>query len=96
MLLANPIGILILSLTGSITFATVITSNYCFVRDPIRQQLKKFTTKTAYQYARGRDPENFQVPGCEPKRFWLFARHGTRLPSGNSMDELKELENVNY
>lgn len=39
-------------------------------------------------------PINLIYKGCEAEKLWILSRHGTRLPSSQSMPLLKELEQV--
>lgn len=53
---------------------------YCFSTDPIQPHLEMFTSRTAYDVIRG-ETINANVSTCNPSKFWMISRHGTRLPS---------------
>lgn len=36
----------------------------------------------------------FYYSGCEPAKFWLLSRHGTRLPSASGIKNLRSLTDV--
>lgn len=64
--------------------------SYCYSTDADRPQYLRMNTKTAYQFAKG--GEDVNVPaGCTPTKFWLIARHGTRLPSASKIEKLATL-----
>ncbi|CAO1347101.1 unnamed protein product [Diamesa hyperborea] len=67
---------------------------YCYSNDPDKKQARYYSTKTAYEVARGSEKKYFTVPRCEPAKFWLLSRHGTRLPSANGMKNLQNLVDV--
>uniref|UniRef100_A0A0A9XYR9 Multiple inositol polyphosphate phosphatase 1 n=1 Tax=Lygus hesperus TaxID=30085 RepID=A0A0A9XYR9_LYGHE len=50
---------------------------YCLADD--ESPYLQFSTRTSYQVARNRKPNN-QVPNCKPEAAWLLVRHGTRYP----------------
>lgn len=62
---------------------------YCYAEDPIRPQIGMFATKSTYETNRGRhiDPN---VSTCNPSKFWLLSRHGTRLPSRSDLGRIFE------
>ncbi|ALC43578.1 Mipp1 [Drosophila busckii] len=69
--------------------------DYCFGKDGERGQTRQFSSKTAYQIAKGTHiDKQYQVPGCEPKKMWIFHRHGTRLPTVNTIKEAPRLEDL--
>ncbi|KAH8286913.1 hypothetical protein KR018_009042 [Drosophila ironensis] len=77
--------------------------DYCFSQDTSRPQTRQFSSKTAYQIVKGSDIERqYLVPGCEPKKMWIFHRHGTRLPKKSMINkasrlaELRDLIVKNY
>lgn len=53
---------------------------YCYSEDPIRPQVQMFATTTAYESVRGQNI-NATTSTCEPTKFWLVSRHGTRIPA---------------
>ncbi|EAT36389.1 AAEL011510-PA [Aedes aegypti] len=68
--------------------------DYCYSLDQDRSQSKHYGTKTAYEVIRG--PESSQehvVPNCSPSKFWLLARHGTRLPGKKDIESLPPVLN---
>lgn len=67
--------------------------DYCLSLDNSREQLKRFSTKTAYDFVKGQNQNVFYYPNCEPVKFYLVARHGARLPPSKSMSSLKKLVN---
>ncbi|EDW05229.1 GH24977 [Drosophila grimshawi] len=69
--------------------------DYCFGKDAEREQTRHFTSKTAYQIVKGTNMDKqYQVPGCEPKKMWIFHRHGTRLPTPNTIRAAPRLEDL--
>ncbi|XP_017087639.2 multiple inositol polyphosphate phosphatase 1 isoform X1 [Drosophila bipectinata] len=77
--------------------------DYCFSQDTSRPQTRQFSSKTAYQIVKGSDIERqYLVPKCEPKKMWIFHRHGTRLPKKSMIKkaprlaELRDLIVKNY
>lgn len=69
---------------------------YCYSEDSDRVQARRYSTKTAYQIVHGIDRRLLNVPNCEAKRFWMFSRHGTRLPGANSIEQLQKLVDVSF
>lgn len=70
--------------------APLCCPEYCYSTDALRPQNIHMNTKTAYQLVRGRQAAN--VPsGCTPSKFWLLARHGTRLPSTSTIQKMEGL-----
>ena len=76
--------ILLLSLQTS--FA--ITEN-CIIDESLRA--RNLASKTPYDYIF--DPNtNLEIPtGCEPTKFWLVSRHGTRYPSKSGIDAINQI-----
>lgn len=69
--------------------------DYCFGKDTERPQTRQFSSKTAYQIVKGTNMDKqYQVPGCEPKKMWIFHRHGTRLPTPSTINDAPRLEGV--
>ncbi|KAL7733736.1 hypothetical protein ACLKA6_011467 [Drosophila palustris] len=69
--------------------------DYCFGKDAERLQTRHFSSKTAYQIVKGTNiDKQYQVPNCEPKKMWIFHRHGTRLPTVNTIKEAPRLEDL--
>ncbi len=73
----------VLSLVFGLSSASVPMYNpfYCHSQDPIKPQLERFSTRTAYDMSRGQNIDISNVSTCNPSKFWLLGRHGTRLPS---------------
>lgn len=73
---------LVLCLLFMLSSANVSMHNpfYCYSEDPIKPQMGMFSTRTAYEINRGRNVDP-NVSTCNPSKFWLLSRHGTRLPS---------------
>lgn len=70
--------------------------DYCFGKDRERTQTRQFSSKTAYQIVKGTNMDKqYDVPGCTAKKIWIFHRHGTRLPTVNTIKEAPRLEEVN-
>ncbi|EDW17361.1 uncharacterized protein Dmoj_GI16858 [Drosophila mojavensis] len=69
--------------------------DYCFGKDTERPQTRQFSSKTAYQIVKGTNMDKqYQVPGCEPKKMWIYHRHGTRLPTPGTIREAPRLEEL--
>ncbi|KAJ6641584.1 Multiple inositol polyphosphate phosphatase 1 [Pseudolycoriella hygida] len=65
---------------------------YCYDTDSEKPQSRQFATKSAYQIIKGSDNRRqFIVPNCNPVKFWFVGRHGTRLPTVNTIKSLREL-----
>ncbi|XP_034480594.1 multiple inositol polyphosphate phosphatase 1 [Drosophila innubila] len=70
-------------------------NDYCFGKDSERLQTRQFSSKTAYQIVKSTNiDKQYQVPNCEPKKMWIFHRHGTRLPTANTIKEAPRLEEL--
>lgn len=65
-------------------------TEYCYSTDTVRPQNIHMNTKTAYQLVRGRQSANVPT-GCTPSKFWLLARHGTRLPGTSTIEKMAGL-----
>ncbi|EDW73314.1 uncharacterized protein Dwil_GK17479 [Drosophila willistoni] len=69
--------------------------DYCFGKDSDRTQTRQFSSKTAYQIVKGTNiDKQYQVPGCEPKKMWIFHRHGTRLSKASDIKKSTRLEEL--
>ncbi|KAJ6646430.1 Multiple inositol polyphosphate phosphatase 1 [Pseudolycoriella hygida] len=64
--------------------------NYCYVTDPIRPQLSRFSSRTAYETIRGRTI-NPGVSTCTPAKFWFYSRHAARLPGVNDIGRMSTI-----
>ncbi|XP_055911940.1 multiple inositol polyphosphate phosphatase 1 [Eupeodes corollae] len=67
---------------------------YCFGTDKDRPQTLRFTSKTAYLLAKGKDVERNILPNCSPTKIWTLSRHGTRLPSAKTIEKAGHLEEI--
>lgn len=76
------------------TTGSTCCTDYCFTTDFNRGQVKQFSTKTAYDFVKQPNSENFfSIPNCEAVKFWMVSRHGTRLPTASDIELMKELSN---
>ncbi|KAG5672851.1 hypothetical protein PVAND_002940 [Polypedilum vanderplanki] len=62
---------------------------YCFTTDPIHPQNQMFATKVVYEALHGREIPN--VSTCTPRKFWMYSRHGTRLPSSSDIRRMIDI-----
>lgn len=87
----SALGLFIFFLTMICANASVSQHNpfYCYSHDPIRPQIGMFGTKSTYETNRGRQIDA-NVSSCNPSRFWLLSRHGTRLPSKTDLGKIFE------
>lgn len=71
--------------------ASVSTHNpfYCYSDDPIRPQNGMFGSFAAYETNRVRNV-NASTSQCEPTKFWMMSRHGTRLPTRTELQRIFE------
>ncbi|XP_055690989.1 multiple inositol polyphosphate phosphatase 1-like [Lutzomyia longipalpis] len=84
--------ILMLSIEGSLGFVTQCCEEYCYGTDSDREQARHYATKSAYQIIKSGDSSRYySIPNCEPTKFWMLSRHGTRLPSAKDMQKLRGL-----
>lgn len=60
---------------------------YCYSTDPIQAQRYEFESKTAYEWAKGKNID-FTLPGCRPNKLYMFIRHGTRYPVDEEFEEI--------
>lgn len=68
---------------------------YCYDTDTDKPQSSRFGTLSAYQIIKGSDSRRqFNVPNCNPVKFWFIARHGTRLPTTKTISSLRELSDL--
>ncbi|XP_055322266.1 multiple inositol polyphosphate phosphatase 1-like [Sitodiplosis mosellana] len=68
---------------------------YCYDLDNERPQSAHFASKTSYLIVKGPETgRQYLVPNCNPTKIWIFARHGTRLPEGERMQSLSQLEDL--
>lgn len=75
---------------------------YCHSTDPIQPQIAQFTSRTAYDVARG-ESINPNVSTCNPSKIFMITRHGARLPTADDIslmqqrvDELRSEILTNY
>lgn len=57
---------------------------YCLSTDPIQPQIRMFTSRTAYDVARGENI-NPNVSTCNPSKAFMITRHGSRLPESSDI-----------
>lgn len=62
---------------------------YCFTQDPINPQIRMFGTLSAYESNRGHQIDG-SLSSCNPSKFWMVSRHGTRLPARSEMNKIFE------
>lgn len=87
--------LLLLLLTALLAVLSRAQEDYCFGKDRERSQTRQFSSKTAYQIVKGTNMDKqYEVPGCVAKKIWIFHRHGTRLPTSNTIKEAPRLEEV--
>lgn len=68
---------------------------YCYATDVEKLQTLRYGTKTAYVVAKGAmEFKDYQVPNCSPTKMWHLSRHGTRLPTRNSIMKMAQLSEV--
>ncbi|XP_037025319.1 multiple inositol polyphosphate phosphatase 1-like [Bradysia coprophila] len=79
----------VLSLATFLTDAGVSVHNpfYCYSQDPIQPQNAWFGIHTAYETIRGRNI-NANVSTCNPSKFWMISRHGTRWPNPTELNNI--------
>lgn len=65
--------------------------NYCYATDPIRPQLARFSSRTAYETIRG-PVINPGVSACTPAKFWFYSRHAARLPGVNDIGRMSTIQ----
>ncbi|XP_059613076.1 multiple inositol polyphosphate phosphatase 1-like [Phlebotomus argentipes] len=83
---------LLLAIHCGQSLAAQCCEEYCYGTDSDRAQARHYATKTAYQIIRSGDASRYySVPNCEPRKFWMLSRHGTRLPSAKDMQKLRNL-----
>ncbi|KAG5683997.1 hypothetical protein PVAND_013250 [Polypedilum vanderplanki] len=90
-------------LAVAIIFVTVASAisqtapdpTYCYASDPIRSQQPRWADRTSNEFIRGHSV-NPQVSSCTPARFWLYMRHGDRLPSTNDINRMVPFTNTQH
>jgi len=65
------------------------TSSWCYNDDP-EGRYKLFGSWTSYFAVDNERAEKVEIPGCTPKSFWQFVRHGSRKPSIAQIDATNE------
>ena len=80
--------ILLMCLQISFALTEIITEK-CIIDESLRA--RNLASKTPYDY--NFDPNtNLEIPtGCEPTKFWLVSRHGTRYPSKSGIDAINQI-----
>lgn len=66
---------------------------YCYSQDPIRPQNGWFGIHTSYETNRGQTI-NANVSTCNPSKFWMLGRHGTRWPNPTELNNIWEIERL--
>lgn len=61
--------------------------NYCYAFDAVRPQQPRWSDRTSNVFIRGH-AVNPSVSNCTPAKFWLYMRHGDRLPSTNDINRM--------
>ncbi|XP_070502369.1 multiple inositol polyphosphate phosphatase 1-like [Chironomus tepperi] len=69
--------------------------NYCYAFDAIRPQQSRWADRTSNNAARA-SSINPNVSQCTPSRFWLYMRHGDRLPSTNDINRMVPFSNTQF
>lgn len=82
-------SLLIVFLAFSSSYAGVSMHNpyYCYSQDPIQPQVEIFGSLSAYETHRGLNIDT-SASNCNPSRFWMISRHGTRLPSTTELTNI--------
>lgn len=78
---------IVLSLAFLAATQEVHDPNYCYSTDPLRPQQPRWADRTSIEFVRGHY-FNPQPTTCTPARFWLYMRHGDRLPSTNDINRM--------
>ncbi|KAL7027034.1 hypothetical protein ACKWTF_005268 [Chironomus riparius] len=91
----NLIIALVLGLTALVAAQTTHDPNYCYSFDSVRSQQARWADRTSNNDARG-DSVNPNVSSCTPARFWLYMRHGDRLPSTNDINRMIPFSTTQY
>ena len=79
------IAVLILELALFSTAQDTHDPNYCYAYDASRPQQRRWSDRTSNEYIRGPSIET-NVSSCTPAKFWLYMRHGDRLPSTSDIN----------
>lgn len=87
--------LLVLSFAVLFVHAGVSVHNpfYCYSQDPIRPQNGWFGIHTSYETNRGRTI-NANVSTCNPSKFWMLSRHGTRWPNPTELNNIWNNEHL--
>jgi multiple inositol-polyphosphate phosphatase / 2,3-bisphosphoglycerate 3-phosphatase len=83
---------ILLALASIVSAQSVQEPNYCYATDVIRPQRPRWADRTSNDFVRG--TFNPQASTCVPARFWLFMRHGDRLPSTNDINRMIPFNNT--
>jgi hypothetical protein len=83
----------IFAIAACVTADLAPNPTYCYASDPIRPQQPRWSDRTSNNNARG-FAVNPQVSSCTPARFWLYMRHGDRLPSTNDIERMIPFSNT--
>ncbi|KAF2903049.1 hypothetical protein ILUMI_03146 [Ignelater luminosus] len=81
-----------LSLNFLCVFITIFGFVYSIEECKNVSEIYKFHlgTKTPYRFVANTMPERMDYPGCEPQKLWFLVRHGTRTPSIDLIENMKE------
>lgn len=79
--------LLVLSFVTLLAAQSQPDPNYCYALDSLRTQKPRWSDRTSYENIRG-STINSKVSSCTPARFWLYMRHGDRLPSTNDINRM--------
>lgn len=85
---------IVICVVGQFSYQEECCTEYCFAEDRDRPQVKRFSTKTPYEFARTENRRYFNVPNCTPEKFWILSRHGTRLPRAKDLKGFRELQEL--
>lgn len=83
---------LFLAVLGCLALPILVAAQrpYCLAQDD--SPYLRYGTKTAYEFVRGKDGNQFIIPHCTPVQFWGIFRDGARLPPPDIMRLIPELE----
>lgn len=83
--------VFVLSLIIILTEGGVSVHNpfYCHSQDPIKPQIGMFAIHSPYETIRGQSIDR-NASTCNPSKFWMLSRHGTRLPNANELTNILE------
>ena len=82
------IFVVILAAASIASAFSVHDPNYCYANDFLRTQRPRWSDRTSNDFVRGTNQVNPNVSSCTPAKFWLYMRHGDRLPSVNDINRM--------